>query len=179
VCGDSWDVQIHDDEMYVMVADGLGHGPLAAEASQAAQRVFDAEESCDPKAYLERAHRALMSTRGAAISVAHGSATGERIVFAGVGNVAGAIVSAEAHRSMASHNGTIGAVLPRVQCFEYEWPERALLVLHSDGLKTRWNLRDYRGLHLRHPTLVAAALYKDFRRTSDDITVLVGRRTAA
>jgi hypothetical protein len=76
---------------------------------------------------------------------------------------------------MAGHNGTIGAALHRVQDFEYAWPDRALLVLHSDGLKTRWNLRDYPGLYARHPALVAAALYRDFRRPNDDVTILVGR----
>jgi anti-sigma regulatory factor (Ser/Thr protein kinase) len=178
VCGDAWHVQVRDSVFSAMVADGLGHGPLAAEAARAAERVFVQDVYSEPKDYLEQAHRALGSTRGAAISVARASASDQRVVFAGVGNVAGAIVGAQEHRGMAGHNGTVGAGLHRVQNFEYEWPERALIVLHSDGLRTRWNLRDYPGLHARHPSVVAATLYKDFRRPNDDVTVLVGRRAS-
>ena len=179
VCGDAWEVAARDSVLSAMVADGLGHGPLAAEASQAAGRLFS-DQGCDePTEYLERAHRVLGRTRGAAISIARGDASEQRLVFAGVGNVSGAIVGADEHRSMAAHNGTIGATLPRVQSFEYGWPERSLLILHSDGLKTRWSLQSYPGLHTRHPALVAAALYKDHRRANDDATVLVARTRAA
>jgi len=161
------------------VADGLGHGPLAAEASQAAGRLFS-DQGCEvPTEYLERAHRALGKTRGAAISIARGDCSEQRLVFAGVGNVSGAIVGPAEHHSMAAHNGTIGAALPRVQSFEYGWPERSLLILHSDGLKTRWSLQSYPGLQAHHPALVAAALYKDHRRANDDATVLVARTRAA
>ena len=160
-----------------MVADGLGHGPLAADASRTAERLFAANDFTGPTEFLEQAHRALGSTRGAAISVAHGSAADRRVTFTGVGNVAGAVVGAEEHKNMVGHNGTIGATMPRVQTFDYDWPEHSLLVLNSDGLKTRWSIHGYPGLHARHPAVVAGVLYRDFRRTNDDVTVLVCRRT--
>ena len=179
VCGDSWCVEDRDASLRLMVADGLGHGPLAAEASLAAGRVFAESGSADAQDYMARAHSALRSTRGAAISVARGSVAERRVEFAGVGNVSGAIVGAQAHVAMVTHGGTVGASLPRVQVFEYEWPEQALIVLHSDGIRTRWSLRDYPGIHARHPALVAAAIYKDFRRDNDDVTVLVAGRVSS
>jgi hypothetical protein len=50
-----------------------------------------------------------------------------------------------------------------------------LLILHSDGLQTRWNLRDYPGLVTRHPAVVTALLHRDFSRGRDDATVLAIR----
>ena len=47
--------------------------------------------------------------------------------------------------------------------------------MHSDGLQSRWNLRDYPGLALRHPAVVAALLHRDFTRGRDDVTVLAIR----
>ena len=179
VCGDAWSIQVRDGTYSVMVADGLGHGPLAADAARAAERIFAANDFREPREFLEQAHRALATTRGAAISVALGSTHDRRLTFAGVGNVAGAIVGLEDHRNLVAHNGTIGATLPRVQSFDYEWPDRALLVLHSDGLRSRWSLSAYPGLNVRHPSLVAGVLYKDFRRGNDDVTVVVGRRKAS
>ncbi|SAK57010.1 hypothetical protein AWB76_02388 [Caballeronia temeraria] len=47
--------------------------------------------------------------------------------------------------------------------------------MHSDGLNTRWELSRYPGLSMRHPSLIAAVLYRDHARGDDDVTVLVAR----
>src|SRR6185436_18394346 len=39
-CGDAWMAWLDGERAAVMVADGLGHGPDAAQASEAAARVF-------------------------------------------------------------------------------------------------------------------------------------------
>ena len=44
-------------------------------------------------------------------------------------------------RSMASHNGTVGHHMPRVQEFTYPWNADNILVMHSDGLTSRWDLQ--------------------------------------
>jgi len=63
----------------------------------------------------------------------------------------------------------------RVQEFVYDWSPDATLVMHSDGIQSRWSLADYPGLSQRDPALVAALLARDFRRGHDDLTVLVAR----
>jgi hypothetical protein len=40
----------------------------------------------------------------------------------------------------------------------------------SDGLGTHWSLDAYPGLSGRHPTLIAAVLYRDFDRGRDDVS---------
>ena len=52
------------------------------------------------------------------------------------------------------------------------------VVLHSDGLSSRWNLGTYPGLARRHPMLVAGVLYRDFGRRTDDAAVVVVREAA-
>jgi hypothetical protein len=97
------------------------------------------------------------------------------VTFAGVGNIAGAIISGERTQQMVSHNGIVGAEVRKIQEFTYLWPENALLVMHSDGLATQWRLDRYPGLATRHPSLVAAVLYRDFSRGRDDVTVVAAR----
>jgi hypothetical protein len=63
----------------------------------------------------------------------------------------------------------------RVQQFDLPLPTNALLLLHSDGLATHWNLADYPGLVGRHPGIIAGVLYRDHERGRDDVTVLVVR----
>jgi hypothetical protein len=49
----------------------------------------------------------------------------------------------------------------------------AVLVLHSDGLHSRWDLSSYAGLIVRHPAVIGAVLLRDFRRQRDDASVVV------
>ncbi|HET6900551.1 MAG TPA: serine/threonine protein kinase, partial [Vicinamibacteria bacterium] len=99
--------------------------------------------------------------------------------FAGVGNIAGSVWNGTHSHHTVSHNGTAGHGTVRIREFTYPWPKGALLVLASDGLATRWTLEQYPGLSTRHPSLVAAILYRDHSRQRDDVTVVVAREPRA
>ena len=177
-CGDAWALEhTGAGRVMILVADGLGHGMAAAQASRAAVAAFRANLGLGPAKILQAVHDALRSTRGAAAAVAELSTRRREIVFAGVGNIAGVILSPDrtAARSLVSHNGTLGAEARRYQEFVYPCPAGSLLVMHSDGLGSQWQFDRYPGLANRHPAMVAAVLYRDFRRTRDDVTVLAVR----
>jgi anti-sigma regulatory factor (Ser/Thr protein kinase) len=173
VCGDTWRVLEREDEIHIMIADGLGHGPLAADASQLAARLFEKGNFPGADAFIENAHRAMSSTRGAAVAAGIASASKRALRYSGVGNIAGTLRSATDSRGLFSHNGTVGHQMRKVQQLDYPWPDRGLLIMHSDGLQSRWNLKGYPGLITRHPAIVAAVLYRDFVRGRDDVTVVV------
>jgi anti-sigma regulatory factor (Ser/Thr protein kinase) len=174
LCGDAWRVAVRDREISVMVVDGLGHGPLAAEAADLAARLFEQQWFDAPAAFCEGAHRALSGSRGAAVAAARVSSNAV-VSYAGVGNISGCVVSPQTSRGMMSQNGTAGLQVRRVQQFDYQWPERALLVMHSDGLSNRWSLDAYQGLITRHPAVIAGVLHRDFLRGRDDATIVVVR----
>jgi anti-sigma regulatory factor (Ser/Thr protein kinase) len=178
VCGDAWRVVERDNEIAVMLADGLGHGPFAAEAAEHAARVFQEHPFAEPRTFIENAHRAISGTRGAAVAAASSSSSlpARTLRYAGVGNIAGTVLSAAAYgRGLVSHNGTVGAQVRKVQQLDYPWPDGSLLIMHSDGLQGRWGVEKYPGLLARHPAVIAAVLYRDFVRGRDDVTVSVVR----
>ena len=76
---------------------------------------------------------------------------------------------------MVSHNGTVGHTVRKVQEFVSPWQAGSLLVMHSDGLATQWQLDDSPGLAVRAAGVVAGDLYRDFRRGRDDVTVVAVR----
>jgi hypothetical protein len=76
---------------------------------------------------------------------------------------------------MASHNGTLGMSTERVQEFTCPWDNDSVLVMHSDGLATRWDLKQYPGIWSKAPSMIAAVLHRDFGRQRDDVTVLVAK----
>lgn len=175
VSGDAWANEQRPGRSLLLVADGLGHGPLAAQASLEAVRIFRENVRLSPKEIVEAAHAAMRSTRGAAVGVAEVDFERQAVRFAGVGNIAATILSPERSYNMVSHNGTVGHEVRKIQEFVYEWPKGGLLVMHSDGLATQWRLDRYAGLAARHPSLIAGVLYRDFNRGRDDVTVLVTR----
>lgn len=173
--GDAWATHTTSGNSFILVADGLGHGPQAATAAREAVRIFREsmeQDSPTPTAVIEKAHGALRSTRGAALAVARLNFEKRVVTFAGVGNIAGGIWDGQKLRSMVSHNGTVGAQFHRIQEFEYPWPLGALLIFHSDGIATQWRIEGYPGLITRHPAVVAGTLYRDYRRPRDDSTVV-------
>jgi anti-sigma regulatory factor (Ser/Thr protein kinase) len=175
VCGDAWAVEERAGRAVVLVVDGLGHGPDAASASLAAVRAFRDNAGLDPASLLRELHAALRPTRGAVAAVAMLDLAAGLVRFCGVGNVAGAIRSGDASRSLVSHNGTLGHEARKFQEFVYPFPAGSLLVLHSDGLASQWRLDPASGLAARDPALVAGVLYRDFGRGRDDVTVVAAR----
>ncbi|HEY7426797.1 MAG TPA: ATP-binding SpoIIE family protein phosphatase [Gemmataceae bacterium] len=175
VCGDTWAVAEKGRHVLVVLADGLGHGLLAAEASRMAVDVLHENVHLGPAALLECMHQALRCTRGAAVAVAEMDHDNEIIRYAGVGNIAGVVVSDNVSRSLMSHNGTVGHEARKLQEFTSPFPRGSILVMHSDGLTARWGLEPYPGLMNRDPSLIAGVLYRDAQRGRDDATVVVLR----
>ena len=179
-CGDSWCKKDGEERVTLMVADGLGHGPSAAEASHAAVQIFTKVDDRPPSDTLAAMHAAMRATRGAAIAIARVDRAAGNVVFAGVGNVAATLVDADLSlRRMVSNNGTIGHIAKHMRDFTYPIGGGMLVILASDGLATSWRMDAYPGLSLHHPTLIAGVLYRDFNRGRDDVTVLVCRVDAA
>jgi anti-sigma regulatory factor (Ser/Thr protein kinase) len=174
-CGDAWSFRLQGQKASVMVADGLGHGPHAAEAAEAAVAVFESTGGT-PRAVLERAHERMRSTRGAAVAMAELDAHEGTIVFAGAGNITGRLVSGIEDRTLLSQHGTLGVQIRKLSDVAYAWPAHALLVLHSDGITSRWSLRESAGVLRCDPTLIAAWIIREHRRGRDDATVVVIKR---
>nr|MBA3709177.1 SpoIIE family protein phosphatase [Planctomycetota bacterium] len=146
-----------------------------AQASLRAMRLVETSLGQPTTRVLEDAHRALAATRGAAMSLCDIDPEAGLVRFSGIGNVAGAIYNDGHLRCLVSHNGTVGLSVRMIQEFSYPWTRDSLLVLHSDGVVTRWNFDATPGLTMRHPSIVAAVLRRDFARGHDDVCVVVVR----
>jgi anti-sigma regulatory factor (Ser/Thr protein kinase) len=179
VSGDGWAIERDERRTSVLVVDGLGHGPTANTASTEAIRLFRANAKYSPAAIVQALHDGLRSTRGAAVAVTEILPDAGLVKFSGIGNIAGSIVGPDSVRRLVSHPGTVGHTVRKVDEFTYPWPKRAVLIEHTDGLGTHWDLEHYPGLSQRSPSLIAAVLYRDFARKRDDVVVLAVREMAA
>lgn len=177
VSGDHWASIESSDRSLLLVVDGLGHGGLAAEAASAAVRVFRENGQKSPKALIETMHQSLRRTRGAALAIAEINFDQQTVQYAGVGNIAGTILSIAGTSRMVSHNGTVGHEIRKIQEFSYPWTSESTLIMHSDGLSNHWQVNRYLGLIAKHPSLIAGILYRDFSRDRDDVAVVVARES--
>ena len=176
VCGDGWGFAVDGERTALMVADGLGHGPDAAEASAAALEVFAQQAFLPPRQLLEATHQALRRTRGAAVMVLQADAGEGSIRSAGAGNVLARLVSGVSDRTILCQHGTAGLALRTPEETTTPWPPHAMLVVHTDGIESRWKAEALVPLLGREPALAAALLARDHCRGRDDATVAVLRR---
>jgi len=174
LCGDGWAFHQSSERCTLLLVDGLGHGHLAAEAADEAIHIFHKRVEHAPGRILSYLHDGLKKTRGAVAAVVEIRPAEKTLTYAGVGNTAASLVSSHSSRSLVSHSGTLGvAASPRIQEFRVEWPNDGILVMHSDGLSSRWDLTTYSGLLARHAAVIGGALFRDFRRQRDDASVVV------
>jgi anti-sigma regulatory factor (Ser/Thr protein kinase) len=174
-CGDAWGLlEVPPSGVRLIVADGLGHGPLAAEAARTAVRTHAEFGSTSGASLMQRIHQALRQTRGAAVALAEIDQRQHLLEYTGIGNIGGYLISTtEGTRPLTSQPGTAGHEVQRIVALRCPWKASNLLVVFSDGLASRWSLDAYPGLMKRHPSLIAGVLYRDFARGRDDATVVV------
>ena len=170
-CGDTWRLLADREQIALFMVDGLGHGTLAAEAARTGADSFMASPFASPQEVMKLADAAMSRTRGGAGACA--LLRGSSLTYAGVGNIGGTLLSRDKSQGLVSHPGTLGRQARRSQAFEYQREPGTLLIMHSDGLSARWNLRERAGLLSHHPAIVAAVLYRDYGRERDDATVVV------
>jgi anti-sigma regulatory factor (Ser/Thr protein kinase) len=175
--GDAWAYRWFGQNLAIIVCDGLGHGYEASKAAMRAIECFEGDGWETPKQVLELANEHLRPTRGAASAVALIDAARRRVRFCGVGNIAAGIVADDHAHHLVSHNGILGTA-PRIGEFEYDWPKGATLIMHSDGLSSRWQIARWSGVWRRHPALIAGVAYRDLARGTDDAVVVVASEHA-
>ena len=175
MCGDGWRVRPYVGGTVVLMADGLGHGLLAHEASEAAVSAFDHEQLGNTTRTLESIHLAIKHTRGAAAAIADLNHSQELMRYTGVVNISATICVDGTTRQAVSNNGTLGHVAQNFREYSYPLVHDAILVMHSDGVSARWSLDLYPGLRQRTPLVIGATIYRDYSRSRDDATVLVAR----
>jgi hypothetical protein len=87
--------------------------------------------------------------------------------------VAASVLWQGRRKSMVSVPGIAGHQARTVRQFDYEAPAGAAVILHSDGVSSRWEAAALPGLEARDPLLIAAVLLAEAGIRRDDAGVLV------
>ncbi|WP_344646311.1 SpoIIE family protein phosphatase [Streptomyces durmitorensis] len=170
-CGDACAIIDADRTRTMIVIDGLGHGPHAAEAAQTALRSFHAVVDRPLTHILTALHRSLRRTRGAAVGILRLGA--EKAEYCGIGNVRAVAISPhQVHHRLTGQPGVVGWNIPAPQSHRFPLAPGTTAVLHSDGIDSRWTHVPPHFLLRLPPSLLAGAVAHHHRSTRDDAAVL-------
>ncbi|WP_433831421.1 SpoIIE family protein phosphatase [Flavobacterium anhuiense] len=176
VCGDGYHIKYLKRGFQIFVGDGLGHGVNANLAIQQAIKAFKHSGEHDPSEILRDIHDQVKKSRGLVATIACVDYAKETWNICGIGNISTRICFGLENKTYTPYNGIIGHNIPRtLNSTTVPYQKHQIIVMHSDGLRTRWNLNDLTSIIKQNPGLIAASLYKDNIRGTDDATVLVGK----
>jgi anti-sigma regulatory factor (Ser/Thr protein kinase) len=175
VSGDAVVLKQREGSTFAAIIDALGHGPLAHRVALQAVRFLTANWSPDLIATVKALHQALEGTEGAAAGlclVDFGKGTGR---YVGIGNTVVRIFGDQENR-LYSTPGTLGHQMrsPREQSFSIQ--PNDVVVMYTDGIKERFELKDYPQLRFQKAEKVARTIAKKFGKHHDDAGCVVMRR---
>ncbi|MEV6913175.1 ATP-binding protein [Amycolatopsis sp. NPDC051071] len=168
-CGDALALATVAGVRTIAIVDGLGHGPEASDAAETAIDVFRRSPGRPLREHLATMHRALRQTRGAAVALAR--IADARLDFCGVGNIGGLVVMPGQTQPLLSMPGVVGVTQPDIHLRSVALAQNHIVVLHTDGISTRWRAAASVG-PLPVPALLAAELAHCHRDPRDDATVI-------
>lgn len=176
VCGDGYYVKHTPGGFQIFMGDGLGHGVNAHEAVGAAIKAFKVTRETNPVEILRELHKEVKKTRGLVATIASVDYKAGTWTICGIGNISTRLYNGLENKTYTPYNGIVGHNIPRtLNSTTLPYLKHQMIVMHSDGLKTRWSLNDLPSLLKYEPALIAGALYKGNVRGNDDTTVFVGK----
>jgi len=171
-------------DLHLAVADGLGHGSLARDASRRAVAAAAAKGDAPLIEGLEAAHAAATGTRGTVLALVRFTAEEGGLCHAGVGNVSAHLQQGRQGRRFLVAAGFLGASHSetRRHSLARRAPEervaighKDVLLMFTDGLTSRLDLGAHLDLLREPPLVVAHRLLAQYGRDNDDALLLVAR----
>lgn len=176
VSGDGAYYSIGRDYIKLFLGDGLGHGPDAHIAVQKAIATLSTCNENTPVEILRFLNTEVKRTRGLVGSLAMYYFKEKKWRICGIGNISTHTHNVLGTKNYMSYNGIIGMNIPNTLKEQEIANERGqTVIMCSDGIKTRWDVQKYVGIFKYDLSILAAAIYKDFARRTDDMSVLVCR----
>ena len=170
--GDCFTVKNSKRCTLIALADGLGHGREAEQASSAAIEHIEDNLEKPLDSLLRELHEKLKGTRGTAITLLRIDRTNGTLEFVGVGNVE-VRIHPRPRITPFPKPGVIGAgPLPNKGVLTLEWPEHGSLVMYSDGLSSRLGFERRPDLLALHPSVLCHCLVHEYGRPNDDATAV-------
>jgi anti-sigma regulatory factor (Ser/Thr protein kinase) len=169
--GDAYVTEEWNGQTLVAVLDGLGHGEEANMASAQAKVYILQNRTKDVEQLILGLHADLHTTRGIAIGLAKIDRTTNQLFFCGIGNIEASIIG-EPPMHPISLDGIVGMSLRKVKRFEYRYDLLKAVILHSDGISSKFDMSDYPASY-EDPQKTSEQILNEWGKKHDDATILI------
>lgn len=174
VSGDTIIVKQLEDEIACAVVDVLGHGPDAHELAKHIETFLGRRMSADPTATLQLLHTELRGSRGAVAGIAVFNPATGKVRYVACGNIVARRMG-ESEVSLHSAEGTLGQSMRSPTEQKLVLQEKDVLLIHTDGIKSRFGMKDYPKICYERAQVIAKTIVEKFGRSYDDATCLALR----
>ena len=170
--GDAIITSVNDKFTYLVIIDGIGHGPKAAAISSAVKIFIEKNWIPDPSELIEKVHYHIKGSEGAVIGIAVINHDESTLIYSGLGNITCRIIGA-VNKSMVSADGLLGVRLRSVQNSKTVIHDKDLIIMHSDGISSSSSLIDFPKLNVTSPRLLAKKIVQTFGSEYDDASCII------
>ncbi|MEW5958324.1 MAG: hypothetical protein AB1801_11400, partial [Chloroflexota bacterium] len=181
VNGDAFVLKQWGQSALVGVIDGLGHGQFAQRAAHTARQYVESHYDQPLSSIFLGAGRACRATRGVVMALARFDWTVDplqiTLTFASLGNIEARVFGKSESMNLIVRRGILGAQTVNPVVTGHRWEPGYMLVLHSDGVSSRWHWTDF-ALAQSPAQTVAQQLLRRLANDQDDATVAVVRSAA-
>jgi len=174
--GDAFLLKRWDASILAGVIDGLGHGQFAHRAAQTARQYVETHFDQPLDQIFRGTGRACRATRGVVMALARFDWGQGRVSVASVGNIELRVFPSSGSMYFPVRRGVVGLNAPGALVTQQDWDPDAIMVMHSDGLRTHWSWREFPRLPGQSASVAAEELLRTLARANDDATVIVVKR---
>lgn len=155
--------------------DGLGHGKEAEKAVNSAQEVLELDANLEER--LKVLSKQLQAGRGAVGILAEIDTSAGNAAISGVGDMMACMICNGERKKFSLASGILGHQHRSIEVIDFAFPQQALLITASDGIRSSWNLNTLPQLWRLHPQMIALVMGHVLGRNNDDRSLVVIRKT--
>jgi serine/threonine protein phosphatase PrpC len=163
-----------DDQAFLAILDGLGHGVAAHEVVARAKSLLRLRWSPDPTGTLKMLHEELRGSIGMAAGLGMLDIRSGDFVYAGVGNTVCCKLGFQTER-LLSTEGIVGSHMREPAARSLRLGQEDILLLYTDGLSERIDLQQYPQMRAHSAPAIARNLVNRYGKDHDDATCMAVR----
>jgi len=177
--GDAFVIKMWNKYALIALIDGLGHGEYAHHAARQAKEYLEMHYDQPLPIIFRGVGRACQATRGVVMAVAlfDWGSRPIRLAFASIGNIEARVFYCPIPMNLVAQRGVIGLNAPQPVIAEYNWNPAYVMILHSDGISSKWRWSRFPELAEASAAYTARHLLQSLAGNDDDATVMVVRES--
>ena len=174
VNGDTGFISVSEEQLFVCIVDGAGHGREAHTIAQVSRDFLEMKKDWELPSLMSELHERLRGTRGGVAIIGKLDQEAREFRYVGIGNIVLRKFGNSPERAVMQ-DGVIGYQIrtPKEKIMKMSVGD--ILVLHTDGIGSNFDASDYPDLMTDDAKTIAYNLIKKFGKNDDDATCIVIR----